>query len=77
MPPVFNMSNVLVPTVLYYGKNDWLADSRDAKLLAKALQPNLVHSEGIPNWEHLDFIWGLDAARLVYKPLINFLNKFA
>jgi lysosomal acid lipase/cholesteryl ester hydrolase len=70
------MSNVRVPTVLYYASNDWLADPQDVTLLAKAL-PDLVHSEEIPNWEHLDFIWGLDAAKLVYKPLMNYLNEFA
>jgi lysosomal acid lipase/cholesteryl ester hydrolase len=70
------MSNVRVPTVLYYGSNDWLADPHDVTLLAKAL-PNVVHIEEIPKWEHLDFIWGLDAARLVYKPLIKYLNQFS
>ncbi|CAB3983685.1 Hypothetical predicted protein, partial [Paramuricea clavata] len=75
-PPTFNMSNVRVPTVLYYGSNDWLADPHDVTLLAKAL-PNVVHIEEIPKWEHLDFIWGLDAARLVYKPLIKYLNQFS
>ena len=70
------MSKVNVPTVLYYASNDWLADPTDVKLLQKAL-PNVVYSDEIPNWEHLDFIWGLDAARLVYKPLVKYLNQFA
>ena len=70
------MSKVTVPTVLYYASNDWLADPRDVMLLAQAL-PNVVHSKEIPNWEHLDFIWGLDATTLVYKPLIKYLEKFA
>ncbi|XP_028397346.1 lysosomal acid lipase/cholesteryl ester hydrolase-like [Dendronephthya gigantea] len=75
-PPVFNVSHVSVPTVLYYGEHDWLADPRDVASLAKAL-PNVIYSQEIPKWEHLDFIWGLDASRLVYKPLLKYLNEYA
>ena len=70
------MANVSVPTVLYYGSNDWLADPRDVASLASAL-PNVIHSQEIPKWEHLDFIWGLDANRLVYKPLMKYLREYA
>lgn len=71
------MSNVKVPTVLYYATDDWLADPRDVTMSLTSVLPNLIHHEEIPKWEHLDFIWGLDAATLVYKPLIKYLNQFA
>lgn len=77
-PPVFNVSNVNVPTVLYYGSNDWLADPKDVHLLMERLpKTTLIASFEIPKWEHLDFLWGLDAARLVYKPAISYLRKYA
>ena len=70
------MSDIHVPIVLYYAQNDWLADPKDVGLLIKDL-PNLVNSVEIPGWEHLDFIWGLDAAKLVYEPSISYLRKYA
>jgi len=33
----------------------------------------LVSSCEIPNWQHLDFIWGLDAARVLYDKIVNIL----
>lgn len=70
------MSNVDVPTVLYHGSNDWLADPKDVQILISEL-PKLIKSAEIPSWEHLDFIWGLDAAQLVYKPAIAYLRQSA
>jgi len=33
----------------------------------------LVSSHEIPNWQHLDFIWGLDAARVLYDKIVDIL----
>jgi hypothetical protein len=59
-------------------RKPWLGtDSHNVTLLPKALS-NVVHIEEILcNWKHIDFMWDLDAVRLVYKPLIKYLNKFA
>ena len=65
-----------VPVALYYGENDWLADPKDVENLIPKLQ-NLIHSAEIPKWNHLDFIWGLDAATLVYKEIIAYIQHQA
>jgi len=37
--------------------------------------PNKWYDKYIQAWEHLDFIWGLDAGPLVYDDIINRIIK--
>ena len=37
--------------------------------------PNKWYDKYIQAWEHLDFIWGLDAGPLVYDDVINRIIK--
>ena len=56
---------------MYYGGNDWLADVADVNRLLKGLPKEVIEStKFIPDWMHLDFIWGMDAPDEVYKSLI-------
>lgn len=72
--PLYDPEEMKVPVALYYGENDWLADPKDVKNLIPKLQ-NLIHSVEIPKWNHLDFIWGMDAATLVYKEIIGYIKN--
>ena len=46
---------------------------QDVKQLIPKLK-NLSGSYRIPDWDHLDFIWGMDAAEVIYHPIINMMN---
>lgn len=61
------------PVALFTGDHDWLSDPKDVALLKPKLK-NMVYHKDIKPWDHLDFIWGLDAADLVYKPVINLIK---
>ncbi|XP_068748610.1 gastric triacylglycerol lipase-like [Montipora capricornis] len=69
-PPVYNATAMTVPVAVYWAQNDWLADPTDVKALLPKLS-NKLYDRYIPNWDHLDFIWGMDAATKVYKDIIK------
>lgn len=69
-PPLYNASDMTVPVALYWAQNDWLADPTDVKALLPLL-PNKLYNKHIENWDHLDFIWGMDAAKKVYDDIIR------
>ncbi|EDO29518.1 predicted protein [Nematostella vectensis] len=73
-PPQYNVSAVKVPSALYWGGHDVLADPTDVKdLLAKL--PHQMYNKYLPTWDHLDFIWALDAASLVYDDVIRHIKS--
>lgn len=73
-PPEYDLSKVTVPVALFWSDNDWLADPEDVKYLTSNL-PDIVLNERIPlpSFNHIDFLWGLDADTLVYSKLVPLL----
>ena len=76
---MYKVSELSVPTYLFTGNHDYLADQKDVKNLIDNLKPlntsgKLQHLN-IPKYEHLDFIWALDANKLVYDVIIEDAKK--
>ena len=69
------MSKIRVPVALFSADKDWLATPKDVSLLIPKLQ-TLVFRKHLRSWDHLDFIWGLDASSLIYEDIHRLLKKF-
>jgi len=77
-PPDYDLGKVTAPVALYWGDNDWLAQQTDILRLITKL-PNIVNGFGyeVPyeKWNHLDFIYGIDANIYVYEEMLKVMQE--
>jgi len=77
-PPVYNITGLRVPTGLFAGGNDFLADPRDVAWLEGQLDPKIiVQNVFYDDYNHLDFVWGNDAYQRIYKYVIELAKKYS
>lgn len=76
-PPAYDLSNMRVPTALFSGGNDYLADPKDVDQLRAALNStgSLILDIEVEDYAHLDFTWAPDAAELIYPEFVDLLLK--
>ena len=70
-PPPYNVTELTVKTALFTGGQDWLADPTDVASLIPKIKDVTFYHKNISYYDHLDFIWGLDAATQVYSEIVT------
>ncbi|CAH1984657.1 unnamed protein product [Acanthoscelides obtectus] len=76
-PPFYNISNIKRPIYMMYGPNDWLANIIDIRRLAANITTLVdVYKVQLDSFNHVDFIFGKDAEKLVYKPILKVMKNF-
>ncbi|XP_068022306.1 lipase member M-like isoform X2 [Melanerpes formicivorus] len=74
-PPEYKIEKISIPTAVWSAGRDKFADPKDmAKLLPRIT--NLIYHEHFPSWGHLDFVWGLDAATMMYRKIVELIAKY-
>ena len=78
-PPTYDLENISVPTALFFAQNDWLAGFQDVKKLYMNL-PKIsqmgIFKVPFDSFNHVDFLWGLQAPELVYDQLIRLMQLY-
>ncbi|XP_015520640.2 lipase 3-like [Neodiprion lecontei] len=75
-PPNYNLGRISAPVHLLYSDNDWMAAVSDVEKLYSELG-NPVEKYRILDgkWNHLDFLWGINAKELVYNHILTTLEN--
>ena len=73
-PPQYYPGNVTIPVALFSGTADWLVTPSEMDILVPQIK-HLVKHKVIQGWEHLDFIWALNAPQQCYKDVIQLLKQ--
>ena len=76
VPPLYDLSQVSVPTALFSGGNDYLADPTDvAKLVAELPPSTVVFNSHQDTYAHMDYVWGITSYQDVYPDVVALLKK--
>ncbi|XP_077206463.1 lipase member M-like [Paroedura picta] len=73
-PPLYEIEDMTVPTAIWSGGNDLVADTEDMNIFVPRIRKLLYH-HNIIDWNHWDFIWGLNAPQRMYYKIIKFMGK--
>ncbi|KAG3264919.1 gastric triacylglycerol lipase [Ictidomys tridecemlineatus] len=73
-PPYYNVTAMSVPIAVWNGGNDILADPHDVNILLPKLSNLIYHKEILP-YNHLDFIWAINAPQKVYNEIVSMMSE--
>jgi len=77
-PPAYHLANVTVPTAMFTGSQDTLADPLDyQRLLSELPASTVVYQHNEREFAHLDFSWSLQAAPRIYGTIVDLLRRAA
>ncbi|XP_075973506.1 lipase 3-like [Anticarsia gemmatalis] len=76
-PPEYDLKKVTLPIKLFWSQNDLLSSERDVKMLSTKL-PTKPDMFLVPDaqFNHLDYLWAIDAPRLLNNEVLNSLNTY-
>jgi len=79
-PPLYYPSKMSIPPVAFYsGAKDILADPLDVQHLYEVLPDSnkpIIHRIE-PTYNHLDFVWGINAYQLIYPEIVQLAKKYS
>ncbi|XP_053063121.1 lipase member N isoform X2 [Acinonyx jubatus] len=75
-PPLYDLTTMRVPTAMWVGGNDVLVTPQDVARILPQIR-NLRYFDLLPDWNHFDFIWGLDAPQRVYRKIIDLMKSYS
>uniref|UniRef100_G1P0R4 Lipase n=2 Tax=Myotis lucifugus TaxID=59463 RepID=G1P0R4_MYOLU len=75
-PPLYDLTAMTVPTAIWVGGNDVLVTIQDAARVLPQIR-NLRYFQLLPDWNHVDFIWGLDAPERMYSKILDLMKTYS
>ncbi|XP_048362173.1 lipase member M-like [Sphaerodactylus townsendi] len=75
MPPFYKVEDMLVPTAVWTAGKDRVTDVKDTELLLPRIA-HLTYYKNFPDWQHTDFVTGLDAPKQLYPYMFGLMDQF-
>ncbi|XP_027452121.1 lipase member N isoform X1 [Zalophus californianus] len=75
-PPLYDLTTMKVPTAIWAGGHDVLVTLRDVARVIPQIG-NLQYFDLLPDWNHFDFIWGMDAPQRMYSKIIALMKSYS
>uniref|UniRef100_M3XZC8 Lipase n=1 Tax=Mustela putorius furo TaxID=9669 RepID=M3XZC8_MUSPF len=75
-PLLYDLTAMKVPTAMWVWGHDSLVMFRDVARVIPQIR-NLQYFDLLPDWNHFDFIWGLDAPQRVYSKIIALMKSYS
>ncbi|XP_053616537.1 lipase 3-like [Plodia interpunctella] len=76
VPPEYPVHKITLPIALLSAENDWLASDEDVTNLYVHLTNPIEHYVvPLKQFNHIDFLWAIDANKYVYSKLLELLEE--
>ncbi|GBP60019.1 Lipase 3 [Eumeta japonica] len=76
IPPEYPLHKITLPIALFSAKNDWLSGEVDVSNLYRQLVNPIEHYiVPLKTFNHVDFLWAIDAPILVYNRLLELMEQ--
>ncbi|XP_045521514.1 lipase 3-like [Pieris brassicae] len=74
-PLEYDLSKITLPVILVWAENDLLSSEKDVKSLYEKLPPTTkIYKIPDPNFNHLDYLWAIEAPKLLNDKVMEYLN---
>ncbi|NXK40380.1 LIPM Lipase, partial [Piprites chloris] len=73
-PPFYRIEDMKVPVALWSAGQDWVNTPRETQRLLRRLT-SVVRHEQLPDWNHFDPHWGLDAPQRLYSQMVSLMDQ--
>ncbi|XP_054838091.1 lipase member M-like isoform X2 [Eublepharis macularius] len=73
-PPLYRIEEIAVPIAMWSGGQDWVCQPKETEELKSRLK-SVIHYKHFPDWNHWDFIWGLDAPQRLYMEILSLMEQ--
>lgn len=76
IPADFDLSRITSPISLHFSPIDSFTSAIDVDKLTQKLKNSVVLVQQVNEFNHVDFITGINAATIVYPEILKFFNNY-
>ncbi|KAF2896922.1 hypothetical protein ILUMI_09252 [Ignelater luminosus] len=74
-PPEYNLTKITTPVAFYYGEYDLFCSKEDVDMAAAKI-PNVLVNKCIPEFNHVDLLWGVDVVKLIFSEILDLMMQY-